>query len=70
MNEAVKDKDGTIETLERQLVQSGIKDKVRSAELETRKDLLDTEAQQKLLQTLLIKEQSESEKRANVSEVE
>jgi|TARA_Y100000310_G_scaffold284680_1_gene307602 hypothetical protein len=70
LNEAVKDKDGTIETLERQLVQAGIKDKVRSAELETRKDLLDTEAQQKLLQTLLIKEQRESEKRANVSEVE
>jgi len=33
----VKDKDGTIETLERQLVQAGIKDKIRTVETELRK---------------------------------
>ena len=53
MQEAVKDKDGTIETLTRQLVQAGIKDKVRTGEVEVRKDVLETEAQQKLLRGLL-----------------
>jgi hypothetical protein len=53
MEEAVKDKDGTIETLSRQLVQAGIKDKVKSGEVEVRKDVLQTEAQQKLLRGLL-----------------
>ena len=37
MEEAIKDKDGTIETLERQLVQAGIKDKVMQAEIEINK---------------------------------
>jgi hypothetical protein len=37
LEEQVKDKDGTIETLERQLVQAGIKDKIRSVETEIRK---------------------------------
>jgi hypothetical protein len=37
LQDQVKDKDGTIETLERQLVQSGIKDKVRTIEAELRK---------------------------------
>jgi hypothetical protein len=53
MEEAVKDKDGTIETLTRQLVQAGIKDKVKTGEVEVRKDVLETEAQQKLLRGLL-----------------
>ena len=53
MQEAVKDKDGTIETLTRQLVQAGIKDNVRTGEVEVRKDVLETEAQQKLLRGLL-----------------
>ena len=53
MEEAIKDKDGTIETLSRQLVQAGIKDKVRTGESEVRKDVLQTEAQQKLLRGLL-----------------
>ena len=53
MEEAIKDKDGTIETLTRQLVQAGIKDKVRTGEVEVRKDVLETEAQQKLLRGLL-----------------
>ena len=53
MEEAIKDKEGTIETLERQLVQAGIKMKVGQASNEIRKDVLETEAQQKLLRGLL-----------------
>ncbi len=37
LEEQVKDKDGTIDTLERQLVQAGIRDKVRTVETELRK---------------------------------
>tara|TARA_Y100001963_G_C6787079_1_gene453431 strand:- start:1045 stop:3369 length:2325 start_codon:yes stop_codon:yes gene_type:complete len=37
LSEAIKDKDGTIETLERQLVQAGIKGKVMQAEMEINK---------------------------------
>ena len=43
----LKDKEGTIETLERQLVQAGIKDKVRMAEHDMRKQVLDTSAKLK-----------------------
>ena len=39
--------------MERQLVQAGIKDKVRTGEMEVRKDVLDTEAQQKLLRGMM-----------------
>jgi hypothetical protein len=53
MEESLKDKDGTIETLERQLVQAGIKMKVGEASNEVRKDVLQTEAQQKLLRGML-----------------
>ena len=53
MQQAVKDKDGTIETLERQLVQAGIKMKVGDAANEVRKDVLETEAQQKLLRGMM-----------------
>jgi hypothetical protein len=60
----LKDKDGTIETLERQLVQAGIKGKVMQAEVEINKkkeevkgDLKDsyrsTDAKQKLLQNVM-----------------
>ena len=62
--EQIKDKDGTIETLERQLVQAGIKDKVRQAEVEiakkkfdnkgrSDKQYLETEAEQKLLRRVM-----------------
>ena len=37
LQEALKDKEGTIETLERQLVQAGIKGKVMQAEVEINK---------------------------------
>ena len=64
MEEALKDREGTIETLERQLVQAGIKGKVMQAEMEitkkkeevkagTTKELLETQAKQKLLRTFM-----------------
>ena len=53
MTEAVKDSEGTIETLERQLVQAGIKMKVQQGESEVRKDVLQTEAEQKLLRGMM-----------------
>ena len=53
MEEAMKDREGTIETLERQLVQAGIKMKVGDAANEVRKDVLNTEAQQKLLRGMM-----------------
>ena len=63
MEESLKDKEGTIETLERQLVQAGIKMKVGDATNEVRKDVLETEAQQKLLRGML-KTEFEKEKMA------
>ena len=53
MTDQIKDGEGTIETLERQLVQAGIKQKVMTADNEIRKDVLETESQQKLLRGLL-----------------
>ena len=64
MQEALKDKEGTIETLERQLVQAGIKGKVMQAEVEISKkkeevksgmtkELTETEAKQKTLQNAM-----------------
>ena len=64
MQESLKDSEGTIETLQRQLVQAGIKGKVMQAEMEITKkkeevkgDLKDsyrsTEAKQKLLQNVM-----------------
>jgi hypothetical protein len=53
MQETVKDKDGTIETLERQLVQAGIKNKIQTGSLESKKSVLDTQAQQKLFRHLM-----------------
>ena len=49
LQESLKDKDGTIETLERQLVQAGIRDKIRTAETEIRKGA--TKAQGKMALT-------------------
>tara|TARA_R100000808_G_scaffold7763_1_gene22460 strand:+ start:8289 stop:10577 length:2289 start_codon:yes stop_codon:yes gene_type:complete len=62
MEEAIKDKEGTIETLERQLVQAGIKQKVMQAEVEISKKKhetkskidathMDTQAKAKFLQS-------------------
>ena len=64
MEEALKDKEGTIETLERQLVQAGIKMKVGQAEIEINKkkeevksginkEYVETEGKQKLLRNVM-----------------
>ena len=53
MTNAMKDREGTIETLERQLVQAGIKMKVNEAGTQMKKQVLDTEAQQKLLRNIM-----------------
>ena len=53
LTEAMKDKEGTIETLERQLVQAGIKMKVGDASNEVRIDVLETVAQEILLRGML-----------------
>ena len=73
LQESLKDKDGTIETLERQLVQAGIKGKVMQAEIEITKkkeevkgDMKDsyrsTEAKQKLLQNVLVNQVESAKK--------
>ena len=67
MEEQLKDSAGTIETLERQLVQAGIKGKVMQAEVEInkkkeevksglQKEYLSTEAKQKTLKSALSSE--------------
>ena len=64
MQEALKDKEGTIETLERQLVQAGIKMKVGQAEIEINKkkeevksgmnkEMVETEGKQRLLRNVM-----------------
>jgi len=64
LQEALKDKDGTIETLERQLVQAGIKQKVMQADVEINKkkeevksqmnkEYTETEGKQKLLRNMM-----------------
>ena len=64
MEEAISDKDGTIETLSRQLVQAGIKQKEMQGIMELEKNkqdvkgsrqaaLLETQAQQKLLRNVM-----------------
>jgi hypothetical protein len=53
MDESMKDKEGTIETLERQLVQAGIKMKVNEASQKVNKEMVTTEGQQKLLRSMM-----------------
>ena len=64
LQEALKDKEGTIETLERQLVQAGIKQKVMQADVEINKqkeqvkgkmnkEFIDTEGKQKLARSII-----------------
>ena len=53
MEGQLKDLTGENETLKRQLVQACIKGQVDKAAVETRKDLLETEAEQKLLRGML-----------------
>tara|TARA_R110002020_G_scaffold58052_3_gene159409 strand:- start:2352 stop:4655 length:2304 start_codon:yes stop_codon:yes gene_type:complete len=76
LSDAMKDKDGTIETLERQLVQAGIKGKVKDAEVEINKkkeevkssinkEFLETEGKHKLLRNVMT-----NNAQANQSEAE
>ncbi len=78
LEEQIKDKDGTIETLERQLVQLGIKDKVRQAELEIdkkkhenksrqEKQYLETEAMQKNLRNMMKNEVDSKKKNMDLT---
>ena len=78
LSEAVKDKEGAIETLERQLVQAGIKNKVMQADVEINKkkeevksqlgkEFTETEGQQKLLRNVLKNNvQSQQQQAANM----
>ena len=50
MEEQMKDNQGTIETLERQLVQAGIKDKINEGAKVVDKSVMESQGQQKLLQ--------------------
>ena len=49
MEEQMKDQEGTIETLERQLVQAGIKDKINQAEKTIDRQVTQTQMEQRLL---------------------
>lgn len=53
LQETMKDREGTIETLERQLVQAGIKDKITQGSISTTKAVMDTQQEQKILQSKL-----------------
>ena len=62
MGEALKDKEGTIETLSRQLVQARIKGKIQEQDVEVRKDTLETKAQQKLYRNVMKKDFDQHQK--------
>jgi hypothetical protein len=79
LSEAVKDKEGTIETLERQLVQAGIKGKVMQAEVEINKEKekvktgmakqgLQTEAEHKLIRGKMNQDSQSHSKRLSDEE--
>ena len=63
LEESEKDKEGTIETLSRQLVQAGIKKKIDEQDVEKRKVMADTKAQQKLYRGIMKKDFDDYEKR-------
>ena len=78
IQEAVKDRDGTIETLSRQLVQAGIKSKVIQAEMEItkkkeqvkggmNKQFIQTEGEQKLLRSTMQNEAATKGKELNMA---
>ena len=78
MDEEIKDQAGTIETLERQLVQAGIKSKVMQGTIEIEKNkqdvkgsrqssLLETEAQQKLLRNVMKNEADVASKKMDMA---
>ena len=56
LTNALQDKEGTIETLSRQVVQAGIRHNIDAGSMETKKDVLETEAQQKFYRKLMNEE--------------
>ena len=78
LSESIKDKEGTIETLERQLVQAGIKQKVMQADVEINKkkeevksqmgkQYIETEGKQKLLRNVMTNNvESQKQQAANM----
>ena len=71
LEEQMKEKDGSIDTLQRQLVQAGIKDKIRSVETEIRKGAVKAQgsmsltAQKAEAQRGLDKEKAQIERQKN-----
>ena len=53
LNSAVEDQQGTIQTLQRQVVQAGIKDKIKDADVKIQKATTETTSQQKLIQNIM-----------------
>ena len=53
MEQVLKDREGTIETLSRQVIQSGIRTKIKDAESEVDRDIGETKSQQKYLRNML-----------------
>ena len=53
LTEKVKDEQGTVETLTRQLVQAGIRHNIDTGSKEVDKDVIETKAQQKFYRRLL-----------------
>ena len=67
LDEIVKDRNGTIETLERQLVQSGIKQKVGNADMAMKKDVMETEAAQAIYREKLKNETNSKMKELGIA---
>ena len=63
LEEQVKDKDGTVETLSRQLVQAGIRHNIDAGSKEVDRDVMETKAQQKFYRRLL-----DEDKKKNLQE--
>ena len=68
--EQIKDSEGTIETLERQLVQAGIKDKINEGTKTIDKSITDTKAEQRILQSRLNDMYTETKKQIENKEDE
>ena len=78
MEESIKEKDGNIETLQRQLVQAGIKNKVMQAAVEINKEkeevktgikeeFRDTSAKQKILRNVMETEVAKATKEVGLA---
>ena len=52
-SKAIKDKDGTIETLSRQLVQAGIRHNIETGSKEVDREMMESKAQQKFYRKVL-----------------